>query len=399
MRFAITGTDARFPPLRKLLLADGHEITDPASADMVIPPPWDPSARYARREEYRIANARLTAEGAIALLRPETGLSGAHVLLLGYGRIARLLARELQKAGALVTAAARSAEQRAWAEAEGVEALPLDALSGALGRFDVIIGTIPAPVLTEPLLALVREDAVLLELASAPGGIDAAAAHERALRYIRAPGLPAKYAPERAAVILRDAVYAAAAQPLPRLGLAVAGSHCTFSRVLEALLPLKRDYTIVPILSGAAGTDTRFFAASAFRAELEAFCGREAVDTIVKAEPLGTAQRLDALLVAPCTGNTLAKLANGVTDTAVTMACKAHLRNGAPLILAISTNDGLSGSAQSIAALLQRKNVYFVPFRQDAPHQKPFSLQSDFALLGETVKAAMEGRQLQPVLL
>lgn len=400
MRFAITGTDARFTPLRKLLLADGHEITDPASADMVISPPWDPSARYARREEYQIAIARLTAEGAIALLRPETGLSGAHILLLGYGRIARLLARELQKAGALVTAAARSGEQRAWAEAEGIEALPLDALSGALDRFDVIIGTIPAPVLTEPLLALVRKDALLLELASAPGGIDAAAAHERGLRYIRAPGLPAKYAPERAAVILRDAVYAAAAEPLPRLGLAVTGSHCTFSRALEAFRPLKRDYTLVPILSGAAaGTDTRFFAASAFRAELEAFCGREAVDTIVKAEPLGTAQRLDALLVAPCTGNTLAKLARGVTDTAVTMACKAHLRNGAPLILAISTNDGLSGSAESIAALLQRKNVYFVPFRQDAPHQKPFSLQSDFDLLGETIKAAMEGRQLQPVLL
>ena len=400
MRFAITGTDARFLPLRKLLLADGHEITDPASADMVISPPWDPSARYARREEYQIAIARLTAEGAIALLRPETGLSGAHILLLGYGRIARLLARELQKAGALVTAAARSGEQRAWAEAEGIEALPLDALSGALDRFDVIIGTIPAPVLTEPLLALVRKDALLLELASAPGGIDAAAAHERGLRYIRAPGLPAKYAPERAAVILRDAVYAAAAEPLPRLGLAVTGSHCTFSRALEAFRPLKRDYTLVPILSGAAaGTDTRFFAASAFRAELEAFCGREAVDTIVKAEPLGTAQRLDALLVAPCTGSTLAKLARGVTDTAVTMACKAHLRNGAPLILAISTHDGLSGSAESIAALLQRKNVYFVPFRQDAPHQKPFSLQSDFDLLGETIKAAMEGRQLQPVLL
>ena len=400
MRFAITGTDARFLPLRKLLLADGHEITDPASADMVISPPWDPSARYARREEYQIAIARLTAEGAIALLRPETGLSGAHILLLGYGRIARLLARELQKAGALVTAAARSGEQRAWAEAEGIEALPLDALSGALDRFDVIIGTIPAPVLTEPLLALVRKDVLLLELASAPGGIDAAAAHERGLRYIRAPGLPAKYAPERAAVILRDAVYAAAAEPLPRLGLAVTGSHCTFSRALEAFRPLKRDYTLVPILSGAAaGTDTRFFAASAFRAELEAFCGREAMDTIVKAEPLGTAQRLDALLVAPCTGNTLAKLARGVTDTAVTMACKAHLRNGAPLILAISTNDGLSGSAESIAALLQRKNVYFVPFRQDAPHQKPFSLQSDFDLLGETIKAAMEGRQLQPVLL
>lgn len=400
MRFAITGTDERFPLLRKLLLADGHEITDPASADMVIPPPWDSAARYARREEYRIANARLTAEGAVALLRPEAGLSGAHVLLLGYGRVARLLARELQKAGSLVTAAARSVEQRAWAAAEGLEALPIDALAGVLDRFDILVNTIPAPVLTEPLLTLVRKDALLLELASAPGGIDAAAAHELGLHYLRAPGLPAKYAPDRAALLLRDAVYAAAAEPLPRLGIAVTGSHCTFSRTLEALRPLRRDYTLVPILSGAAaGTDTRFFAASAFRAALEDLCGQSAVDTIVRAEPLGTAQRLDALLVAPCTGNMLSKLANGVTDTPAAMACKAHLRNGAPLILAISTNDGLSGSAGSIAALLQRKNVYFVPFRQDAPHEKPYSLQSDFDRLGETVSSALRGKQLQPVLL
>ena len=123
------------------------------------------------------------------------------------------------------------------------------------------------------------------------------------------------------------------------------------------------------------------------------------IHTIAQAEPIGPKKLLDLLILAPCTGNTLAKLARGVTDTAVTMACKAHLRNDAPLILAISTNDGLSGSAESIAALLQRKNVYFVPFRQDAPHQKPFSLQSDFDLLGETIKAALEGRQLQPVLL
>ena len=400
MRFAITGTDARFLALRQLLLADGHEITDPAAADFVIPPPWDPSARYARREEYQIANARLTAEGAAALLRPETGLSGAHVLILGYGRIGRLLAREMQKAGSLVTCAARNAAQRAWAQAEGCEALPLDALSAALGGFDVLVNTVPAPVLTEPLLSLVRRDAVLLELASAPGGIDAAAAHERGLRFLRAPGLPAKYDPDAAAKILRDAVYAAAAEPLPRLGVAVTGSHCTFSRVLEALAPLRQSYTLVPVLSGAAAeTDTRFFAASAFRDALEELCGRPAVDSIVKAEPLGTSLRLDAMLVAPCTGNTLSKLANGITDTPVTMACKAHLRNGAPLILALSTNDGLSGSAGSIAELLQRKNVYFVPFRQDAPHQKPFSLQSDFDRLGETIEEALHGRQIQPVLL
>ena len=206
MRFAITGTDARFPPLRKLLLADGHEITDPASADMVISPPWDPSARYARREEYQIAIARLTAEGAIALLRPETGLSGAHILLLGYGRIARLLARELQKAGALVTAAARSGEQRAWAEAEGIEALPLDALSGALDRFDVIIGTIPAPVLPRALLQKLPGGALIIDLASLPGGTDFAAAEELGLHTEHALALPGRCAPQTAGALIAQTV-------------------------------------------------------------------------------------------------------------------------------------------------------------------------------------------------
>ena len=208
MRFAITGTDARFLPLRKLLLADGHEITDPASADMVIPPPWDPSARYARREEYQIASARLTAEGAIALLRPETGLSGAHILLLGYGRIARLLARELQKAGALVTAAARSGEQRAWAEAEGIKALPLDALSGALDRFDVIIGTIPAPVLPRALLQKLPAGALIIDLASLPGGTDFAAAEELGLHAEHALALPGRCAPQTAGALIAQTVLA-----------------------------------------------------------------------------------------------------------------------------------------------------------------------------------------------
>ena len=185
------------------------------------------------------------------------------------------------------------------------------------------------------------------------------------------------------------------------VGFALCGSFCTFDRAVEQMRLLKGGGAeIVPIMSfNAAGIDSRFGTAAQHIAEIEGICGRSVIDTITAAEPIGPKKLLDILVIEPCTGNTLAKLANGVTDTAVTMACKAHLRNGAPLILAISTNDGLSGSAQSIAALLQRKNVYFVPFRQDAPHQKPFSLQSDFALLGETVKAAMEGRQLQPVLL
>ena len=186
----------------------------------------------------------------------------------------------------------------------------------------------------------------------------------------------------------------------PRVGIALCGSYCTYEKLFAQLGRLGEKYELVPIMSEtAAKADTRFGKAADFKARLREITGSEPVENIIDAEPLGPSKPMDALVIAPCTGNTLAKLANGVTDTAVTMACKAHLRNGAPLILAISTNDGLSGSAQSIAALLQRKNVYFVPFRQDAPHQKPFSLQSDFALLGETVKAAMEGRQLQPVLL
>ena len=184
-----------------------------------------------------------------------------------------------------------------------------------------------------------------------------------------------------------------------RLGLAMCGSYCTYEQVFAAVEGLKETYDLVPIMSeNAAATDSRFGTAYDNRLRLEKLTGKRAVTTIAEAEPLGPAQPMDALLIAPCTGNTLSKLANGITDTAVTMAAKAHLRNGRPLIIAFSTNDGLSGSAESIAKLLNRKSVYFVPFRQDAPETKPRSLQADFSLLGETVEAALRGEQLQPIL-
>ena len=399
MRFAIKGTDPRFPLLRELLLADGHTLVPESEADAVIPPPWDPAARYASSESYLIANAALTAEGAAALLKKERALSGARVLILGWGRVGSLTGEALSREGALVTAAARSRESRAWACARGFRAADIEALEAVWRDYDVIVNTVPAPVLTEGRMALTRPDVLLLELASSPGGIDAAAARAKGRRYLAARGLPGQYAPARAAELLRDAVYETMKTPLPRLGLAVTGSHCCFDMALEAFAPLKGKYDLVPILSEtAARTDTRFGTAASFRERLEAFCGKKAVESVAGAEPLGTTRALDALLVAPCTGNTLGKLASGITDTAVTMACKAHLRNGRPLVLAISTNDGLSGSAGSSAAMLQRKNVYFVPFHQDAPQQKPFSLQAEFDLLGETVSAALSGRQLQPVL-
>ena len=399
MRIAVTGKDLRFAILRQLLERDGHTLVSPEEAELVVPPPWDGAARYARSESYLIANAALTAQGAAELLGREVPLPGRRVLILGYGRVGRLTARALREGGCAVTAMARDKAQRAWARAEGCAAADFSALPELLGRAEIVVNTVPAPVLRSELLARTRADAVLLELASAPGGIDAAEARVLGRTYLRAEGLPGKYAPDRAAALIRDAVYETLAAPRPRLGVAVCGSHCCFAMTLRALPPLRQDYDLIPILSGAAAdTDTRFMAAEDFRSRLEELCGHPAIDSVAGAEPLGTGEALSALLIAPCTGNTLGKLANGITDGPVTMAAKAHLRNGRPLVLAISTNDGLSGSAENIGKLLQRKNVYFVPFRQDAPEAKPFSLQSDFSLLDQTVAAALRGRQLQPLL-
>ena len=184
-----------------------------------------------------------------------------------------------------------------------------------------------------------------------------------------------------------------------RLGLALCGSYCTYEKLFSQAGALAEEYELIPIMSeNAASTDSRFGSAVENRERLRSLCGREPICSIAGAEPLGPTFPLDALLIAPCTGNTLAKLSRGITDTAVTMAAKAHMRNGRPLIIALSTNDGLSGSAENIARLLNRKNVYFVPFRQDAPEAKPSSLQADFTLLSPAVKAALENRQLQPLL-
>lgn len=185
------------------------------------------------------------------------------------------------------------------------------------------------------------------------------------------------------------------------LGLALTGSFCTFHKVLAQLEQLRQEFAhIVPILSETSyGTDSRFGPAAEFRRQLEDLCGHPVLHTIPETEPIGPKKLLDALVIAPCTGNTLAKLANGIADTSVTLACKAHLRNARPVIVAVSTNDGLGANAASIGTLLARKHFYFVPFGQDAPDTKPCSLVADFSQIGGTVRAALEGRQIQPVLL
>lgn len=186
-----------------------------------------------------------------------------------------------------------------------------------------------------------------------------------------------------------------------RLGFALCGSFCTHKEVLKELAQLCREYeTVLPIVSPACQTtDTRFGTAEDFLAEVERLTGHRPIGSIRDAEPIGPKKLLDALVIAPCTGNTLGKLAAGITDTPVTMAAKAHLRNDRPVVIAVATNDGLSAAARNIGELLVRKNYFFVPFGQDDPGKKPCSLMADFTRIGDTVDAALQGRQLQPVLL
>lgn len=184
------------------------------------------------------------------------------------------------------------------------------------------------------------------------------------------------------------------------VGLALCGSYCTFEKTLEAARRLCKAYDITPIMSeNAAATDTRFGKAEDFKARLTEITGKPVIDSIAKAEPIGPKALLDVLLIAPCTGNTLSKLANGITDSSVTMAAKAHLRNNRPVVIAVSTNDGLSGSAANIGALMARKNLYFVPFYQDEPQNKPCSLVSDFSQIEAALTQAMLGVQISPLVI
>lgn len=186
-----------------------------------------------------------------------------------------------------------------------------------------------------------------------------------------------------------------------RIGYALTGSFCTLDEALKQMQALRdAGAAVIPIVSFAvASTDTRFGTAQHFHDRIMEITGIAPIATIEDAEPIGPKKLLDVLVISPCTGNTLAKLANAVTDTPVTMAAKAHLRNKKPVVIAISTNDGLSANAKNLGTLLNARNIYFAPFGQDNPKQKSCSLIADFSLLPPTIEQAMLGEQIQPLLL
>ncbi len=184
-------------------------------------------------------------------------------------------------------------------------------------------------------------------------------------------------------------------------GFALCGSFCTIDRVLAVMERMAKDgWTLLPIVSDPLGTqDTRFGTARDTLDQIEHICGRPPMRTLQDVEPIGPKGMMDVLIIAPCTGSTLARLAHGLSDTPVTLAAKSQLRIERPVVLAVSTNDALAASAPNIAALLCRKHYYFVPMRQDAPHSKPRSLVAVMENIPETANAAAQGRQVQPILL
>ena len=185
------------------------------------------------------------------------------------------------------------------------------------------------------------------------------------------------------------------------IGFAMCGSYCTHAAALGQLRALLAEgYEVQPIVSdNVFSTDTRFGKAANLVETLHALCGKEAIHTIVDAEPLGPSRPMEMMIICPCTGNTLAKLAEGITDTAVTMAAKAHLRSDRPLVIALASNDALSANLKNIATLLSRKHVYFVPLVQDDPQKKPHSLVADFSLLLPTMQSAKDGKQYRRLFL
>lgn len=184
------------------------------------------------------------------------------------------------------------------------------------------------------------------------------------------------------------------------IGFALCGSYCTYDRVFPVIEALSKENKVIPILSEAAyATDSRFGTAEHWKTRLEEICGCPPLHLISQVEPIGPKGLLDILVIAPCTGNTLAKLSHSIADGPVTMAAKSHLRNGRPVLIAVSTNDGLAGAGENIGRLLARKHYYFVPFGQDDPLKKPTSLIADFARIPQAMEGAMAGQQIQPMLL
>lgn len=267
-------------------------------------------------------------------------------------------------------------------------------------NFPIIVNTIPAPLIKPANWGKRHSGQIIYDLASNPFGFDWSGRNPKDYNYQILSGLPGKYYPEEAATVAFNCITRyLKAHAKPALVMCITGSACSFIKLIPVLETLVAHYEIYPVISPNGCVPNRFVDNLTFQDEIYRLTGHEIITTIAGAERLSSMADLRGSIVFPATGNTMAKLANGITDTCVLMAVKALLRNNKPCVIGLATNDALSGSAKNIGELLNRRNYYFVPFRQDNPSAKPYSCVCDFGKVLDTVDAALKGQQIQPLLL
>ena len=355
-------------------------------------------------DEFTRENNRLTALAMHEILMRRFGTASQKMLIMGYGK----LCAELEKVfcDADIHILNFNPTKQKMLEQKYADKACYQRVN--LNEYEVIINTIPKQVIGEAALKKIFSHKVkklpaIYELASPPYGFDFDKLDPAKFDYKIEPGLPGRFYPREAANAVFDCIHrhcelTGECDIRPTIALCVTGSSCSYLKLLPVLRDLVKTYDIIPVLSENADKPNRFTDIAEFKKSLREICGNNIITTIAGSETLSANPKIAASLVFPATGNTIAKLANAVTDTCTTMAVKALLRNAKPCVVGISTNDALSGNAANIGTLLNRKNYYFVPFGQDDPANKPYSLVCNFSRVAETLAAALVGKQLQPII-
>jgi len=362
-------------------------------------------------EEFIRENNYLTALALKELIIKRFDTANQKILIMGYGKLTTQLEKVFTEADIYIL----NFNHHKIAELEKKYHGKSYFESAPISEFPIIINTIPKQVIQTGDLKYVGTGNTVYDLASPPYGFDFGSLDMNRFDYNIEPGLPGRFYPDKAAKavfdcmikiinlsakpeVVTDTVKAAQKEQKDSLVLCLTGSPCSYGKVKPMLGQLCEKYNVIPVMSANAGLANRFIDIEEFKTYLREVSGNNIINTIAGSETLSSRKDIVAVAVVPATGNTIAKLANAVTDTPVCMAVKAILRNSKPCIVGISTNDALSGNAANIGLLLNRKNYYFVPYKQDDFINKPFSMVCDFSKTLETVEAALQGKQLQPII-
>ncbi|MCL2587030.1 MAG: dipicolinate synthase subunit B [Firmicutes bacterium] len=341
--------------------------------------------------EFVKENNRLT---ALAMKEILGDVGGKKVLIIGWGALFAELEKVLGDVHLLTLNPDKVNEARQvfGDRAHGEEV--------RLNRFDIVINTVPKQIIKRKHFGCLNcKKPKIYELASAPYGFEWAGVPKEKYDYKIEQGLPGRFFPQLAALAAYNSIMKKIeVQDKPSVVLGITGSSCTYTKLLPVVEELSKTYDIIPVMSEAADQENRFCDIVQFRERLREITGKDYMKTISDTEYLSHYPNIVAGTVVPATGNTIARLANAVHDGAVTLAMKALLRNNKPIIIGISTNDALCGGAENIGKLMGRKNIYFVPFTQDDPHIKPYSIVCHFDRVKQAIDEAIQGKQIQPIL-